>query len=83
MKTIQKFIFERLKLNKDTETYDFEIISNYFKYDGLYSMDANALKYIYPCLDKKYIKDNPCSPEELKFDVKANASPNVSKLLFI
>ena len=74
MKDLKDIILEKLIINKDiniksntTNIYD-DVIGDHWKYDS-WSTGRPDMKKIFPYIDKEYLKEHPCSQEELNYGV--------------
>jgi len=55
-------------LNNDTEIYD-GLIGDNWKYD--YASGGRVdMRILFPKIDKQYLKDHPCTPDELNYGIK-------------
>lgn len=74
MKNLKDIILEKLIISKDikiksntTNIYD-DVIGDHWKYDS-WSTGRPDMKNIFPYIDKEYLKEHPCSQEELNYGV--------------
>jgi len=78
MKNLKDIILEKLNINSkskvhsvpnnDTEIYD-GLISDNWKYDHASGRRID-MKKIFPKFDKQYLKDHPCTSDELNYGIK-------------
>ena len=78
MKNLKDIIIEKLNVNSkskvhsvpnnDTEIYD-GLISDNWKYDYA-SGGRVGMRILFPKIDKQYLKDHPCTPDELNYGIK-------------
>ena len=77
MKQLKEILMEALKINSkskvsasknNTQIYK-GLISDNWKYDSVTGGRIDTRK-LFPKIDKQYLKDHPCTPDELNYNIK-------------